>query len=227
MSQNRSGKRRRPHLALVVFTSLIASPATFGELAPQYREPAAEVTELLTAERPPEFRLHSPSRRVALVHSEPVIDIRRLMRPRIGLAGFRFDPGAHTSGIYPLITRVELRSVDGKEPAVVWQPAGGALLDYLQFSPDGRWLSALALGDGPARLVLFDIDGGKERAMGADVNAAWGNPCAWATADSLLCRVVPDGHRAATGGICRADGHRALGRCRTGTYVYQSAEERL
>ena len=102
------------------------------------------------------------------------------MRPRIGLAGFRFDPGTRTSGIYPADhpRRTPVRRRQGA--GVVWRPAGGALLDYLQFSPDGRWLSALALGDGPARLVLFDIGGGKERAAGADVNAAWGNPCCWA-----------------------------------------------
>ena len=194
MSQTRTGNRRRhPYLAIIVSASLIPAPATFGELAPQYREPAAEVTALLTADQPPEFKLHNPSRRVALVYREPVIGIDRLMRPRLGLAGFRFDPGARTSGIYPLIARVELLSADRKEPALVWRPAGGALLDFVQFSPDGRWLSAVALGTGPARLVLFDVDGGKERALSADINAAWGNPCSWATGDTLLCRMVPEG----------------------------------
>ncbi len=168
-----------------------ASPAASG--GGDYREPSAAVVGLLTASPPPEPILHARSGRVALLHREPVIRLERLARTRLGLAGFRFDPGTRTSGVEPLITRVELVAVDaapGSAP-IDWRPSGGALLDHVHFSPDGRTLSALAVADGPARLALFDIESGRERVLTTPVNPAWGDPCRWVAPDSLLCRIVP------------------------------------
>jgi dipeptidyl aminopeptidase/acylaminoacyl peptidase len=170
-----------------------ASPdpaATGGE---DYREPSAAVTRLLTATPPPEPILHARSGRVALLFREPVIRLERLARPRLGLAGFRFDPRTLTSGVEPLITRVEILSVDAPAGAapVEWRPGGGALLDHVRFSPDGRTLSALAVPDGPARLALFDVETGEERILATPVNPAWGDPCRWVANDALLCRLIP------------------------------------
>jgi dipeptidyl aminopeptidase/acylaminoacyl peptidase len=163
------------------------------ETPPDYREPSAEVTTLLTAPTPPEPLLHARSGQVALLFREPVISMERLARPRIGLAGFRFDPEAQTSGVGPLISRIEIVSVsaDPKDEPAGWVPASGAVLDFVHFSPDGRTLSALAISTGPARLVLFDVASGKERVLDAPIHAAWGDPCRWVGNDELLCRVVP------------------------------------
>jgi len=164
-----------------------------GTLPSDYREPGAAVTALLTAPTPPEPLLHARSGRVALLFREPVIDMQRLARPRLGLAGFRFDPESQTSGIGPLISRIEIVSADApadQEP-IEWLPAGGAVLDFIRFSPDGHTLSAVAITSGPAKLVLFDIVSGKERVLDTPVNAAWGDPCRWVSGDELLCRVVP------------------------------------
>jgi dipeptidyl aminopeptidase/acylaminoacyl peptidase len=187
-------------LGFVLFSaSSIAYPAeadagTAPEMPPDYREPNAAVTALLTAPTPPEPLLHARSGQVALLFREPVITMERLARPRLGLAGFRFDPEAQTSGVNPLISRIEIVSVSAapdQEP-VVWVPAGGAVLDFVHFSPDGRTLSALAISRGPARLVLFDVTRGEERMLDAPVHAAWGDPCRWVGNDELLCRVVPE-----------------------------------
>ncbi len=158
-----------------------------------YRQPSAPVTALLTAAPPPEPLLHARSGRVALLYREPVITLERLARPRLGLAGFRFDPLTKTSGVYPLISKIEVLSIDaqGKRTPVLWQPTGGALLDHVHFSPDGRTLAALSVADGPARLVLFDIERQKERRLDTPVNAAWGDPCTWVANDLLVCRVYP------------------------------------
>ena len=159
-----------------------------------YREPPPAVTALLTARTPPEPLLHARSGQVALMFREPVIQMERLARPRLGLAGFRFDPESQTSGVGPLISRIEVLSVsaDPEQEPAVWVPAGGAVLDFVHFSPDGRTLSALAISQGPARLVLFDVASGEERVLDAPVHAAWGDPCRWVGNDELLCRVVPE-----------------------------------
>ena len=174
-----------------------ATQATWGDSvqdAGDYREPAPAVTALLTAPTPPEPLLHAGSGQIALLFREPVIRMERLARPRLGLAGFRFDPEAGVSGVAPLIYRIELISArDAGQEAIVWQPADGTVLDSVQFAPDGRTLSALSIGDsGPARLALFDIASGQEKILDAPVNAAWGAPCRWVGKAELLCRVMPE-----------------------------------
>lgn len=158
-----------------------------------YREPGTAVVSLLTAPPPPEPILHARSRRIALLYREPVIRLERLARPRLGLAGFRFDPSTRTSGVEPLVTRVEIVAADDSagSPPIEWRPAGGALLDHVRFAPDGRTLSALSVGEGPARLALFDIESQTQRVLATPVNPAWGDPCSWVAADALLCRLVP------------------------------------
>jgi hypothetical protein len=128
-------------------------------LPPDYREPSAAVTALLTAPTPPEPLLHARSGQVALLFREPVISMARLARPRLGLAGFHFDPEAQTSGVNPLISRIEIvsTSANQKQEPVVWVPANGAVLDFVHFSPDGRTLSALAISTGPASLACMKL----------------------------------------------------------------------
>ena len=184
--------------ALLTATSVIYSATEDAGNAqaapPDYREPSAAVTALLTAPTPPEPLLHSRSGQVALLFREPVIRMERLARPRLGLGGFRFDPEAQTSGVNPLISRIEVVAVSAEpdQAPAVWVPAGGAVLDFVHFSPDGRTLSALAISAGPARLVLFDVASGRERTVDAPVHAAWGDPCRWVGNDELLCRVAPE-----------------------------------
>jgi dipeptidyl aminopeptidase/acylaminoacyl peptidase len=122
-----------------------------------------------------------------------VISLERLVRPRLGLAGYRFDPTSMTSGVAPLVARIELLRVDpeGEVTHLEWRPERGALLDEVRFSPDGSMLSALVVSERPARIALFDTTRGHARVLDADVNAAWGNPCRWLEVDALLCRVVP------------------------------------
>jgi dipeptidyl aminopeptidase/acylaminoacyl peptidase len=157
-----------------------------------FRQPSAAVTDLLTAPTPPEPLLHARSGQVALLFREPVISMDRLARQRLGLAGFKFDPEAGTSGVAPLIGRIEILSTNApaSEEPVVWTPADGAVLDFIRFAPDGKTLAALAIGDGPARLALFDIASSTEQVLDVPVNAAWGDPCRWVSKDELLCKVV-------------------------------------
>jgi len=180
-------------LVFCVFGLPFAASAVSSEVSDDYREPSPAVTALLTATRPPEFLLHPPSRRLALLYRESVIDMERLMRPRLGLAGFRYDPATRTSGIEPLVTHVDVIATGGRQQAAkTWQPAGGGLLEHVTFSPDGRWLAAMAQSGGSSRLRLFDVERGEERVVEVAVHAGWGEPCRWAGNEALLCRVVPD-----------------------------------
>lgn len=159
-----------------------------------YREPGPAVVRLLTAARPPEPLLHGSSRQLALLHRQTHVAIAQLARPFLGLAGYRFDPVSRLSGAGPRIARIEILDLAaGAGAPIEWRPDGGALLEDVRFSPNGRHLSALAVGAGPARLVLFDRVTRRERTLPVPVNPAWGSPCDWLADDALLCRLLPEG----------------------------------
>lgn len=160
--------------------------------ASDYREPSAEITALLVAPKPPEPLLHATTGQVARLYREPVIALDRLALPRLGLAGRRFEPVSGISKVEALISRVDVLSVNAAadQPPVLWQPRANTLLDFIQFSPDGNTLSAVAIGEGMARLVLFDISRQTERELDVPINPAWGNPCRWTMKNELICHVV-------------------------------------
>jgi dipeptidyl aminopeptidase/acylaminoacyl peptidase len=196
MSYSKSICRWVPVCSFVTLGALAtAAAATLEAPVGGYREPAAAVVRLLTATPPPQPLVHVASGRVALLFRNPLVRLERLGRPYLGLAGYRFDPQTRTSGIEPLIARVEVIPVDDSADTapVVWRPEDGALLDDVHFSPDGRYLSALRVGDGPARLALFDVTTGKERVLDTPINPAWEDPCTWVSAEALLCKLVPEG----------------------------------
>jgi dipeptidyl aminopeptidase/acylaminoacyl peptidase len=193
-------KKHRPVFAasLLILTASVAHGQNLNSngIASTHRGPSAAVVRLLTATRPPQPLVHASSGKVALLFSEPVIPLDRLARPVIGLAGYRFDPLTHMSNAGTLVKRVEIidaAHTTGGTPQI-WQPATGHLLDTIQFSPDGRFLSALRVDNkGPAKLVIFDILNSRERILKVPLNVAWGeSPCSWVDDDALVCRVLPE-----------------------------------
>jgi len=188
--RNRAGQLAGAAAALLI---AVASGAQAPGAPAEYRTPPAPVARLLSAPRPPDPLLHGASARVALLTRQPLVSLKRLSRPTLGLAGYLFDPESGTSERGPLIERVEVLTVSGapNPSVVVWQPGDGALLDHVEFSPDGSHLSATRIAGGSARLVVFDIGAGSERVLETPIQAAWGRPCWWTQPDALLCRVVP------------------------------------
>jgi len=185
--------------ALLIVTPNLSygqSASTNNGITHSLSEPSAAVIRLLTATRPPQTLVHASSGKVALLFSEPVIPLDRLARPTIGLAGYRFDPLTHMSNAGALVQRVELVTTAGASVNLpqIWQPVPGHLLDSIQFSPDGRFLSAVRIDNkGPAKLVVFDSRNGKERVLDVPVNSAWIKaPCSWVANDALICRVLPE-----------------------------------
>lgn len=128
----RCGSPGRFFRVLVAITAAILGPWMTAPLADaqlqpgNYHEPSAAVTRLLPASQPPEPLLHARSGRVALLYREPVIALGRLSRPRLGLAGFRFDPVSGTSGVAPLVMRVEVLSASSPgAPPILLEHSGG------------------------------------------------------------------------------------------------------
>lgn len=118
-----------------------------------YRNPADNVTALLTAPTPPEPLLHMSSGRIALMYREPLIPLERVSQSRLGLGGFKFEAVSGTSGLYPLIRKIGIVSAKNLAAApLIWIPADNSVLDFVRFSPDGNrvylWLAFNAPFDG-------------------------------------------------------------------------------
>jgi len=161
-----------------------------------YRQPAEPIVQLLTATAPPKPLVHARSGRVALLYEEPLISMRRLLAPRLALAGLRIDPVTRITGLDRMIERIRIIDVRQPDdaPAVFWTPdSPAARFAYVEFSPDGHRLSALRVESGAhSELWLYDIPTGEARMLSNRVNAAWGKPCSWLDGMNLLCRTVMD-----------------------------------
>ena len=171
----------------------LGTPALSEPVTSEYKRPSAEITALLTEPPPPNALVHYASGKMALLHSEATMPMDRLSQAYIGLAGFRFNPVTRRSGIEALLSKVEIIRTDSANAGEirVWEPANKqARLDDVQFSPDGRYLSAQLVSTGTTRLTIYDTQTGKSTIFNTPINPAWGSPCQWLSSREMLCRLV-------------------------------------
>lgn len=183
----------RAQIMLALGGMLLATPAVSEPARSEFKRPSAEISALLTAPPPPRALIHHASGKVALLQREATLSMTRLSQAHLGLAGFRFNPLTRRSGIDTLLTKVEIISTDSAMlgDIKVWEPADKqARLDDVQFSPDGRYLSAQLVSIGTTQLAVYDTQTGKARVLNAPINPAWGSPCQWFSNQEMLCRLV-------------------------------------
>jgi dipeptidyl aminopeptidase/acylaminoacyl peptidase len=184
-------------IRLVLAAHLLLA-ASGGFAASEYREPDnPDVVHLLTATQTPGGIFNAQSGRIAFIYRETLVPVARLARPHLGLGGFWLDPEFRTSGYDSWVKRVVVLDARSGTMLATWEPDGDPALDNVDFSPDGRHLSAVSFRQTAPRLALFDIDTGRERILPVAVNPAFGAPCNWTGEDALLCRIVPDPSAAA------------------------------
>ncbi len=185
-------------LFLSVLPGLHASGQALDEARTEtFKRPADAIVRLLTTPAPPTPLVHAPSGNVALLVEDTVISQKRLMTPRVALAGWRLDPVTGIVGIEPMVREIRiLRNVgSGSNPDEsphIWTPGGQGRWDYVEFSPEGHSLAALRVETGkPSELWVFDIATGRAKKLTDKVSAVWGKPCEWRGEASLLCRIKP------------------------------------
>jgi dipeptidyl aminopeptidase/acylaminoacyl peptidase len=161
--------------------------------ASEYRVPAnPEVVHLLTASQTPQGVFNAKSGRIAFVHRENLVPVERISRPNLGLAGFSIDPDIRTSGYDSRVKRVEVLDARSGVTLATWLPEAEPALDYIDISPDGRYLSAVSFRNRKPELVLFEIASGREQVLPLAVNPAFAAPCEWLDEKELLCRAIPE-----------------------------------
>ena len=183
----------RAQIIAFVGCMLLATATLSAPAGDEYKRPSADISALLTAPPPPSPLVHHASGKVALLYREATMSMARLSQPYIGLAGFRFNPVTRRSGVGALLSKVEVISTDSATFGEVslWQPTDKqARLDDIQFSPDGRYLSAQLVSTGVTRLSVFDTQTGKAKVFNTPINPAWGSPCQWFSNQEMLCRLT-------------------------------------
>lgn len=179
-----------PRVALLTSCLFAALPVL---AASEYRVPAnPEVVHLLTTSQSPEGRFNAKSGRIAFIHRENLVPVERIGRPHLGLAGFSLDPDIRTSGYDSRVKRVEVLDARSGVTLTTWLPDGEPALDYVEISPDGRFLSAVSFRNRKPGLILFEIATGREQVLPVAVNPAFEAPCDWLDEKEMLCRIIPD-----------------------------------
>lgn len=183
----------RAQIMLLLGGLLLATPAFTEPARSEFKRPSPEISALLTAPPPPRAVVHHASGKLALLHREATLSMARLSQAHRGLAGFRFNPVTRRSGIGALLSKVEIISTDSATlgEIQVWEPTDKqARLDDVQFSPDGRYLSAQLVSTGVTQLAVYDTQTGTATTLNTPINPAWGSPCKWSSNREMLCRLV-------------------------------------
>jgi len=158
-----------------------------------YKEPSAEIKDILEAPGLPDIRVSSGSDWMIKLHSPNMLDISEISRPRYHLAGYRINPDNNGPSLSrsPLSNRVEFEHLETGETVEVDLP-DNASIDHASSAPGGEYLSFSLVTEESYLLYKLGI-GEKEPKLVTEqrLNAVSGTPCSWLNADEMLCKFVP------------------------------------
>ena len=199
-----SSARRAPVRggALLAGAALAAAAAPGGAQSP-YREPPPAIARILDAAPLPAVS-PSPDRRWLLQLRRPGLPpIAEVAAPEVRLAGLRLDPRTNGGSRDATYAALAVQPTDGRDTArVIALPADaprGARLGFPLWSPDGRHVAFTVTAPEAPALALYvaDVAAARARRLArVPLVAVAGAPCAWRTAEALLCRTVPAGRGA-------------------------------
>ena len=83
----------------------------------------------------------------------------------MGLAGYWFDPGIRASGYDSRVIRAEVLDARSGKMLAIWEPDGEPALDYIDISPDGRYLFGSSYYTGISNIFRYEIATGDIEAV--------------------------------------------------------------
>jgi dipeptidyl aminopeptidase/acylaminoacyl peptidase len=159
----------------------------------QYKQPPADVTDVVLAKPTPNVTISPTGEAMVLVDYNPNPGIATLARPFLKLGGIRMDPQITARQRITEFTGCSILWVADQRSVPIQLPKTGVLSGVPRWSPDGKWVAySVDVADG-VQLWVADTKTGKSRQMGAIyVNEVLGSGFRWMP-DSrrLLVMAVP------------------------------------
>lgn len=181
-------------LASVFVAAVFVAAATPAAAQTSYREPPAEVVQILDAPPPPIVSVSPDRRWLALAHRKNMPSIVEQSQPMLRLAGRRINPATNGRFGSSLVTGFSLLEVAGGAERSIDLP-GGDGWSTPDFSPDGAAFAFERATNQGIELWAADVASAQaQMLLGPRLNGAGGRACDWLPDSSaLLCRLVPDG----------------------------------
>ena len=172
---------------------VICMTAAVGSAQTAYKKPPKEVEAILDAPPPPAVSVSPTRDYLALVQSSRYPAIADLAEPMLRLAGVRINPRTSGPARPPRVTGISFQKLPDGKPVAVKLPDGfrpGAPV----WSPDGKRFAVTNTTADGVELWVGDVATATlARKVAGRVNAAFGEPLQWLSADSLLVQLVPEG----------------------------------
>lgn len=158
-----------------------------------WQSPPDPIPELLDAQWFPAVKV-SPNRQWLVRLERPTLPaIAELAQPRVQVAGLQLDRFTRTPALNYTLRGIEIQNLVTGEIQTIALPEN-AQIDHLHWSPDGDHLAFTLTKPNGLELWVLDLPAAEARQLTPPVlNATYGEPCKWLSAEAgLLCKVVPD-----------------------------------
>lgn len=184
----------RAFLASVFVVAVFVAAASPAAAQTSYREPPAEVVQILDAPPAPIVSVSPDRRWLALAHRKNMPSIEEQSQPMLRLAGRRINPATNGRFGSSLVTGFSLLEVAGGADRSIDLPEGDGW-STPDFSPDGAAFAFERATDQGIELWAADVASAQaQMLLGPRLNGAGGRACDWLPDSSaLLCRLVSDG----------------------------------
>jgi dipeptidyl aminopeptidase/acylaminoacyl peptidase len=160
-----------------------------GQATP-YQQPPAPIAQMLDAEPLPFVALSPQRDALLLTYRHGLPGIEEVSARFLPLAGDRVNPRTNGSWYENAVKGLAVKRLDGRAEIAIAPPGAGRITGAI-WSPNGANVAFFVRGDSAINLWVADAVTGRSRQLTRwNLNAAAGAPCSWATAVSLLCRMV-------------------------------------
>ena len=172
--------------AVVVLPLALAAQ---GQSTP-YQQPPAPIAQMLDAEPLPLVTLSPQRDQMLLLYRHALPSIEETSASYLPLAGDRVNPRTNGSWYENALKGLAVKRIDGSAEVAIGPPSNGQITQAI-WSPNGANVAFFVRGDSAITVWVADAATGRSRQLTRwALNGTTGTPCSWATASSLVCRMV-------------------------------------
>lgn len=160
-----------------------------------YQLPDQDFVNIIDAPPAPALSMNRQAEWLVLADRPSLPTIEEIAQPELRLAGIRINPVTNGPSRGSHLTTLKLRHIPTNEDYEVSDLPESPRLNYLTWSPDGKFLAFAQTSPEGIFPWILEIESKSARSLGKlQLNAALGgNPMTWLPgSDALLMRVIPE-----------------------------------